>query len=350
MRGKASGAGEASVPPALSASEGETVDASVASLSGLNLDQLRLQWRNQLGGIAPAHLPGWLLMRVLAYRIQAAAFGDLDRTILAASERRRPRVGGRPSLCAPRADNARGRRAQVRSSAGPGVERPAGASHGPRRWVRLERLRLPQPFAGRQGDHRHELEWASLLRAEGGEERRSQQKEERHARTEPIARYWHDTNPRRVRARNARWFAASRNEAVRFDISERIGSATELRGRAHGPSGRPAQGHAFRAQRVPATSSIRPGGPTMKRDERKIALRCAVYTRVSTDSGLEQDFNSLDNQREASEAYIKSQAHEGSTIPHLIREHGRNGRWSGRISAAAAGRGGYEASMLALWL
>ena len=44
----------------------------------------------------------------------------------------------------------------------------------------------------------------------------------------------------------------------------------------------------------------------MKRDERKIALRCAVYTRVSTDSGLEQDFNSLDNQREASEAYIKS--------------------------------------------
>ena len=48
-----------------------------------------------------------------------------------------------------------------------------------------------------------------------------------------------------------------------------------------------------------------------KRVERKIALRCAVYTRVSTDSGLEQDFNSLDNQCEASEAYIKSQAHEG---------------------------------------
>jgi DNA invertase Pin-like site-specific DNA recombinase len=31
------------------------------------------------------------------------------------------------------------------------------------------------------------------------------------------------------------------------------------------------------------------------------ALRCAIYTRVSTESGLEQDFNSLDNQREASE-------------------------------------------------
>jgi site-specific DNA recombinase len=40
-------------------------------------------------------------------------------------------------------------------------------------------------------------------------------------------------------------------------------------------------------------------------------VRCAIYTRVSTDQGLEQDFNSLDNQREAAEAYIKSQAHEG---------------------------------------
>ena len=43
------------------------------------------------------------------------------------------------------------------------------------------------------------------------------------------------------------------------------------------------------------------------------SLRCAIYTRVSTDSGLEQDFNSLDNQREASEAYIKSQAHEAGS-------------------------------------
>ncbi len=81
-RRKASGAGEASVPPAPSRAERETLDASVASLSGLNGYQLRLQWRNHLGRIAPAHLPGWLLVRVLAYRIQAAAFGDLDRAIL----------------------------------------------------------------------------------------------------------------------------------------------------------------------------------------------------------------------------------------------------------------------------
>jgi len=49
----------------------------------------------------------------------------------------------------------------------------------------------------------------------------------------------------------------------------------------------------------------------MKDQTAKRSLRCAIYTRVSTDQGLEQDFNSLDAQREASEAYIKSQAHEG---------------------------------------
>jgi DNA invertase Pin-like site-specific DNA recombinase len=43
-------------------------------------------------------------------------------------------------------------------------------------------------------------------------------------------------------------------------------------------------------------------------------LRCAVYTRVSTEYGLEQEFNSLDAQREACEAYITSQKHEGWTL------------------------------------
>ena len=40
-------------------------------------------------------------------------------------------------------------------------------------------------------------------------------------------------------------------------------------------------------------------------------VRCAIYTRKSTEEGLEQEFNSLDAQRESGEAYIKSQAHEG---------------------------------------
>src|SRR5437868_4380209 len=40
-------------------------------------------------------------------------------------------------------------------------------------------------------------------------------------------------------------------------------------------------------------------------------IRCAIYTRKSTDEGLEQDFNTLDAQREAGEAFIASQRHEG---------------------------------------
>src|SRR6478735_1997346 len=46
-------------------------------------------------------------------------------------------------------------------------------------------------------------------------------------------------------------------------------------------------------------------------------LRCAIYTRKSTEHGLEQEFNSLDAQREACEAYIKSQASQGwKALPH----------------------------------
>src|SRR5271169_6779829 len=64
----------------------------------------------------------------------------------------------------------------------------------------------------------------------------------------------------------------------------------------------------------------------MRSERGKTTLRCAIYTRVSTEHGLEQEFNSLDNQREASEAYVKSQAHEGWK---LIRTHYDDGGYSG---------------------
>src|SRR5215813_2989468 len=48
--------------------------------------------------------------------------------------------------------------------------------------------------------------------------------------------------------------------------------------------------------------------------EPKRLLRCAIYTRKSTEEGLEQDFNSLDAQRECAEAYIRSQRQEGWTL------------------------------------
>jgi Protein of unknown function (DUF2924) len=53
----------------------------VAGLEGQDLNGLRRHWRAHLGGEPPAHLPHWLLMRVLAYRLQADAFGGLDKSI-----------------------------------------------------------------------------------------------------------------------------------------------------------------------------------------------------------------------------------------------------------------------------
>lgn len=49
----------------------------------------------------------------------------------------------------------------------------------------------------------------------------------------------------------------------------------------------------------------------MSDTEKKRTLRCAIYTRKSSEEGLEQDFNSLHAQREACEAFIASQKHEG---------------------------------------
>jgi site-specific DNA recombinase len=55
-------------------------------------------------------------------------------------------------------------------------------------------------------------------------------------------------------------------------------------------------------------------------------VRCAIYTRVSTENGLDQEFNSLDAQHDAASAYIKSQAHASWT---LIRSRYDDGGYSG---------------------
>src|SRR5215469_3867530 len=55
-------------------------------------------------------------------------------------------------------------------------------------------------------------------------------------------------------------------------------------------------------------------------------VRCAIYTRKSTDEGLEQDFNSLEAQREAGESFIVSQRHEGwSVLPRRYDDGGFSG-------------------------
>src|SRR5688572_27134539 len=55
------------------------VENEIAHLRGLDLQALRARWRSLTGRAAPAHLSKALLLRVLAYRVQAAAFGDLDK-------------------------------------------------------------------------------------------------------------------------------------------------------------------------------------------------------------------------------------------------------------------------------
>jgi Protein of unknown function (DUF2924) len=72
-------------PTAATPGASPPLDASilsiVANLEGLDLNGLRRQWRAHLGGEGPAHLPRWLVMKVLAYRLQSDAFGGLDQSV-----------------------------------------------------------------------------------------------------------------------------------------------------------------------------------------------------------------------------------------------------------------------------
>ena len=65
--------------------------------------------------------------------------------------------------------------------------------------------------------------------------------------------------------------------------------------------------------------------------------RCAIYTRKSSEEGLEQEFNSLHAQREACEAFIKSQAGEGwRLLKNALRRRRPLGRHHGAPGAATA--------------
>jgi hypothetical protein len=60
--------------------------------------------------------------------------------------------------------------------------------------------------------------------------------------------------------------------------------------------------------------STRETSMSNKPTQRPKTIRCAIYTRKSTEEGLDQQYNSLDSQRDAGEAYIRSQANEGWEI------------------------------------
>jgi site-specific DNA recombinase len=68
------------------------------------------------------------------------------------------------------------------------------------------------------------------------------------------------------------------------------------------------------------------GKPEKTQRQPAIKARCAIYTRKSSEEGLEQAFNSLDAQREACAAFVLSQKHEGWTVlPTLYDDGGYSG-------------------------
>jgi hypothetical protein len=73
---------------------------------------------------------------------------------------------------------------------------------------------------------------------------------------------------------------------------------------------------------------------------RRSTIRCAIYTRKSTEEGLEQEFNTLDAQRDAAEAFIRSQRAEGwVALPEHYDDGGFTGAKHGpaRVAKAAPG-------------
>src|ERR1700752_1736953 len=85
--------------------------------------------------------------------------------------------------------------------------------------------------------------------------------------------------------------------------------------------------------------------PAINSMKRRGTVRCAIYTRKSSEEGLEQEFNSLRAQREACESFINSQRHEGWVcLPKGYDDGGFSGATIDRpalrqlLADAAAGR------------
>src|SRR5215211_6122495 len=73
---------EVSAPGSPGALTPDPIRDEIARLGDLDLDALRRRWRKLFRASAPAHLTRSLLLRIIAYRIQANAYGDLDRATL----------------------------------------------------------------------------------------------------------------------------------------------------------------------------------------------------------------------------------------------------------------------------
>ena len=99
---KSRGDGRTPAPPTTASADRPSIGATedlatlISGLAKLDLNGLRLQWRNHLGGEAPDCWPRSLVLRMLAFRVQAARYGDLDKAtsrLLRSSEEDREGIG-----------------------------------------------------------------------------------------------------------------------------------------------------------------------------------------------------------------------------------------------------------------
>jgi hypothetical protein len=123
------------------------VAAEIEALERLGVDELRLQWRNRWGRLAPARLSRSLLYRVMVYRIQAEAFGDLDRETKRMLDRLADYTPADPSMVGASTAEPTGRPSAPAGNAAPLVLKPGALLT--REWQgRIERVMvLEEGFA-----------------------------------------------------------------------------------------------------------------------------------------------------------------------------------------------------------
>ena len=135
----------------MSQSAVENLEVEISRIASLNIDQLRVLWRDTTGRPAPDFLSKELIARALAYRLQEQRLGGLDphlHRLLISLEKPRGRADPPP---------------KNRLGHSPGVRRQDPRGHGRARRVLLVGTDLRQPVGDCAQDHRHELERAPLL-------------------------------------------------------------------------------------------------------------------------------------------------------------------------------------------
>ena len=275
--------------PASERAPGSDVADRLARLETLDLSAMRQEWR-RLNRAEPPRLSRDLMTRALAYRIQEIAFGGLSKATL-----RR--------LAALAAEFESDRR--IATPAQPRIKPGA---------------RLIREWHGRTH--------AVVVTEEGFEFEGNFYRSLTGIAREITGAAWSDRGSRtrqgcqRLRKKPcaARQVRLGRR-ARRRPVTMRGGVGCV--GRDRRALRRLPEAEAKRAARGSLRKSTREA-PSNIAGGRKI--RCAIYTRKSSEEGLEQEFNSLDAQREACEAFVRSQKHEGwSVLPQLYDDPGYSG-------------------------